>query len=72
MFSSEKRKHGMNAKPVLEYLGDQDIDRRPPAFYIILKEETVRIREGQVLTQDKEEFPVILNVQRWSALLGRR
>lgn len=53
-------------------MGDQDIDRRPPAFYIVPKEETVRIREGQVLTQDKEEFPVILNVQRWSALLGRR
>lgn len=40
------------------------------SFYIVPKEEAIRTRDRQVLAQDKEEFPVTLNVQRWNASWG--
>lgn len=40
------------------------------SFYIVPKEEAIRTRDRQFLAQDKEEFPVTLNVQRWNAPCG--
>lgn len=40
------------------------------SFYIVPKEEAIRTGDRQVLAQDKEEFPVTLNVQRWNAPCG--
>ena len=37
---------------------------------IVPEEEAIGTRDRQVLAQDKEEFPVTLNVQGWNAPCG--
>ena len=55
----------MSVKPVLRYLNDRVVAGTTPSFHIVPEEGVgggIRIREGQVLAQDKEEFPIIRNI----------
>lgn len=60
----------VECKPSLTTLEDWDMDGRVSSGYIVPEEKPTRTREEQILAQDKEEFPITRNVQRWSALWG--
>lgn len=42
-----------------------DVDGKVSCFLRVSKEENIGTREEQALAQDKEEFPMTRNAQRW-------